>query len=224
MPRRPSQRALSVCILTTHPLVLEEFQRLLGRPSFRCTARQLDPALAIHLQRAQLPPAKVYVVDAHAPRPVTDSLLAAVAEFSPGSRVMLVAAKFGERDAFSAMRLGVRGLLTYADAREQLARAVQAVGAGGFWVPRRLLSHFVDQVLGMDRRRGAYSRPANLSKREQEIFDGLLENLANKEIASRLNISERTVKFHVSNVLAKFGVRRRADLILHCMQTHPSGP
>jgi DNA-binding NarL/FixJ family response regulator len=45
-----------------------------------------------------------------------------------------------------------------------------------------------------------------------------LENLANKEIASRFNISERTVKFHVSNLLSKFGVRRRADLILLCYQ------
>jgi DNA-binding CsgD family transcriptional regulator len=43
-------------------------------------------------------------------------------------------------------------------------------------------------------------------------------NLANKEIGNKLNISERTVKFHVSNLLNKFGVRRRADLILLCYQ------
>lgn len=46
----------------------------------------------------------------------------------------------------------------------------------------------------------------------------MLENLSNKEIACKLNISERTVKFRVSNLLAKFGVRRRADLILLCYQ------
>src|SRR5205814_9232961 len=46
----------------------------------------------------------------------------------------------------------------------------------------------------------------------------LLENLSNKEIASKLNIAERTVKFHVSNLLSKFGVRRRADLILLTFQ------
>ena len=39
-----------------------------------------------------------------------------------------------------------------------------------------------------------------------------------EEVAERLHISERTVKFHVSNLLAKFGVRRRADLILLCYQ------
>jgi DNA-binding CsgD family transcriptional regulator len=42
----------------------------------------------------------------------------------------------------------------------------------------------------------------------------VLENLSNKEIAGQLNISERTAKFHVSNILAKFGVQRRADLIV----------
>jgi DNA-binding NarL/FixJ family response regulator len=60
--------------------------------------------------------------------------------------------------------------------------------------------------------------PNELSRREQEVLSSLLENLANKEVAERLHISERTVKFHVSNLLAKFGVRRRADLILLCYQ------
>jgi DNA-binding NarL/FixJ family response regulator len=57
-----------------------------------------------------------------------------------------------------------------------------------------------------------------LSQREQEVLDALLGSRVNKEIGSRLNISERTVKFHVSNILSKFGVRRRADLILLCYQ------
>ena len=65
---------------------------------------------------------------------------------------------------------------------------------------------------------------AELSRREQEVLDSLLENLANKEIGSKLNISERTVKFHVSNLLSKFGVRRRADLILLCYQKRGAKP
>ena len=50
-----------------------------------------------------------------------------------------------------------------------------------------------------------------------------MDNLANKEIGSRLGISERTVKFHVSNVLRKFHVRRRADLILLGLQSTVHG-
>jgi DNA-binding CsgD family transcriptional regulator len=49
------------------------------------------------------------------------------------------------------------------------------------------------------------------------VLEALLENLSNKEIADRLHISERTAKFHVSNLLAKFRLRRRQDLILHCL-------
>jgi DNA-binding CsgD family transcriptional regulator len=51
-----------------------------------------------------------------------------------------------------------------------------------------------------------------VSRREQEVLDGVLQNLANKEIAVRLHVSERTVKFHVSSLLAKFGVTDRVAL------------
>ncbi|MDQ2970452.1 MAG: helix-turn-helix transcriptional regulator [Acidobacteriota bacterium] len=53
-----------------------------------------------------------------------------------------------------------------------------------------------------------------MSPREREVHELLMENLSNKEIAKRLHMSERTVKFHVSNLLGKHGVKRRADLIL----------
>ncbi|HYW67203.1 MAG TPA: LuxR C-terminal-related transcriptional regulator [Candidatus Dormibacteraeota bacterium] len=52
-----------------------------------------------------------------------------------------------------------------------------------------------------------------LTRREQEVLDGILRSLANKEIASELNLSERTVKFHVSSLLAKFKVRGRMELM-----------
>ena len=48
-----------------------------------------------------------------------------------------------------------------------------------------------------------------LTRREEEVLDGILRSLANKEIANELNLSERTVKFHVSSLLAKFKVRGR---------------
>ncbi|GAC1624087.1 MAG: hypothetical protein PVS2B2_08220 [Candidatus Acidiferrum sp.] len=52
-----------------------------------------------------------------------------------------------------------------------------------------------------------------LTRREEEVLDGILHSLSNKEIASGLNLSERTVKFHVSSLLAKFKVRGRLELI-----------
>jgi DNA-binding CsgD family transcriptional regulator len=54
--------------------------------------------------------------------------------------------------------------------------------------------------------------PASLSPRQKEILRAVLCDQANKEIASRLNITVRTVKFHISSLLAKFGVENRTEL------------
>lgn len=58
----------------------------------------------------------------------------------------------------------------------------------------------------------AVSRPASLSPRQSEILLSVIRNRANKEIASKLNITVRTVKFHISSLLSKFGVDNRAEL------------
>ncbi len=52
-----------------------------------------------------------------------------------------------------------------------------------------------------------------LTRREEEVLSGLMKSLANKEIAATLNLSERTIKFHVSSLLAKFHVRGRMELV-----------
>ena len=52
-----------------------------------------------------------------------------------------------------------------------------------------------------------------MSPREREVLECVLRNLSNKEIGARLNVSERTVKYHVSALLAKFNVRDRVSLM-----------
>lgn len=51
-----------------------------------------------------------------------------------------------------------------------------------------------------------------LTPRERQVFEGLLSAETNKEIAQRVHMSERTVKFHVSHLLEKFGVKTRGEL------------
>ncbi len=72
----------------------------------------------------------------------------------------------------------------------------------------RLLAR-ADELLEQGR---TIAGPATLSPRQREILNAVLCNHANKEIATRLNISVRTVKFHVSSLLSKFGVENRAEL------------
>jgi DNA-binding CsgD family transcriptional regulator len=57
-----------------------------------------------------------------------------------------------------------------------------------------------------------------LTRREEEVLNGVVRSLANKEIAASLNLSERTVKFHVSSLLAKFRVRGRMELVREAAQ------
>jgi len=52
-----------------------------------------------------------------------------------------------------------------------------------------------------------------ITRREEEVLGGIMRSLANKEIAASLNLSERTIKFHVSSLLAKFRVRGRMELV-----------
>lgn len=61
----------------------------------------------------------------------------------------------------------------------------------------------------------------SLSLRQDQVLAGITQNLSNKEIAAKLNISERTVKFHVSALLQKFDVRGRVDLMLEAANILP---
>jgi len=205
-------------------MVLDEFRRLLEDSGFHIVSKQLESMLAPDLRNLEVPRASVYVVDAHAARQATGALLGNVLDRFPTARLLVVGDKLKEEDSYTLLRQGVKGILNYEEAREQLPRALPLVANGGFWVPRTVLSRFVDSILSTTQgRRLRGDSPAELSRREQEVLNGLLENLANKEVADRLHISERTVKFHVSNLLAKFGVRRRADLILLCFQRRAAG-
>jgi DNA-binding CsgD family transcriptional regulator len=61
-----------------------------------------------------------------------------------------------------------------------------------------------------------------LTRREEEVLNGVVRSLANKEIAASLHLSERTVKFHVSSLLAKFRVRGRMELVREAAQQLPA--
>ena len=209
---------LTVCVLSPHPLVLSEFERILAKAQYKVVVKQLESTLAPDLRNLEPPRAQVYVIDAHAAKQATGALLTNLVERCPESRLLVVGEQHSDANSFAMLRLGVKGLLTYVEARDQLVRALPLVAAGGFWVPRSLLSGFVDSILTGQGRRLKTDSVTNLRRREQEVLDSLLENLSNKEIASKLNIAERTVKFHVSNLLSKFSVRRRADLILLTFQ------
>jgi DNA-binding NarL/FixJ family response regulator len=210
-----AKRAL---LLSPHPLALDALSRALS--SFG--EARFEPVrlpLSAHPDLSQLAaePGSLCIVDACYPPVAAERVVALVMAAVSAARALVLTDVVDDTLAFRLLRLGVKGLVPYERTDEQLLPALQAVARGGFWVPRELLSRFVDSLLQTGAARHTL-HPAGLSSRENDVLDCLLANLSNKEIASRLSISERTVKFHVSNLLGKFGVQRRADLILQAYQ------
>ena len=203
-----------VCVYSSHPIALSQLVRLLTEDRLPVEARRLEYGHISNPAGLEVTPSSVYVIEAFerggAVRVVAEAILAR----DDKARLLVVMEKCGEGEAFPLLQLGVKGIVCYSELDRDLSRAVRELAAGGFWVPRLVLSRFVDTTLAAGRRPRLVSSNTDLSRREREVHDYLMENFSNKEIARRLNVGERTVKFHVSNLLGKHGVKRRADLIL----------
>jgi DNA-binding NarL/FixJ family response regulator len=215
--RPADRRRPAVCLFSFHPLLASEFERLLSGGDFRLIERRLRTDGMPDLAELNVPQASVYVLEAHANREVTNAVAAEVLSRKPRGRLVVVSEKLPEAIAFPLLRIGVKGFVRYVEVAGLLSRVLREVAGGGFWVPRSLLSRFVDSTVGRSRPARPLPGTTRLSRREREVFDLLLENLSNKQIAAKLQLSERTAKFHVSNLLAKYGVKRRADLIVLCL-------
>jgi len=218
---RPSRRKLF--LFCRHPVAQEQFTRLLKRTDFH----------VVLCRELLLPEAGAEAFDADEPclAVVDASDIIATLEFvrmlrleQRTAHLLVLLPKLEDSVTSPLLRLGVKGLLTYQQAPRELARAAHQVEAGMYWVPRELLTRFVESILPELRGCKSLDSEVNISRREGEVLDLLLDNLSNKEIASKLFISERTVKFHVSNLLSKFGVQRRADLIVRWMQRTSAFP
>lgn len=208
-----SPQPTTVCLLSSDPLLIADFQGLLylGGFQFRTTVlngKSLDDT------SVDLPPASVYAIDAPADAEVAEAVITDLLSRYPGARILMVAANFSEESAFPLLAKGVRGLMRRGDIREQLSSALTAISVGGFWVPRTLLARFVDSVIGTVRRTHFALGQVELSENEQALLNGVLANLPDWEIAKKLRVPEAEIGFRISLLARKFGVRRRDDLVL----------
>ena len=107
---------LKVCLLSPHPMVLDEFKRLLENSGFQISPKLLESMLAPDLRHLEVPKAAVYVVDAHAARQATGALLGNILERNENARLIVVGDKLKETDSHALLRQGVKGILTYVEA------------------------------------------------------------------------------------------------------------
>ncbi|HXE75910.1 MAG TPA: response regulator transcription factor [Candidatus Xenobia bacterium] len=125
--------------------------------------------------------------------------------------VLLPAQSFNDEACLRLLYLGIEGVLGASDrlARDLLA-AVQAVAGGDLWAPARVLNLYKQQTEWI--RSQEFHQRFALTGRENQVLQLMLRRLSNKEIGEALGISERTVKFHVSNILAKLHLDSRQRL------------
>lgn len=102
----------------------------------------------------------------------------------------------------------ISGLFFTDTDQEQLIRGLECLIKGEYWVPRRLLHHFLEK----NRRAPSVKHTdIKLTKRERQILRLIKNGATNLDIAEALDVSEHTVKSHLYNVYKKIGVRNRLE-------------
>lgn len=127
-----------------------------------------------------------------------------------------------ERHIQAALQAGAAGFLLKDAAPTELITAIRAVAAGDAVlapaVTRRVLAEFVDK--GPAYRRAAQQRLELLSPRERQVADAVSQGMSNADIGRDLQMTEATVKAHVSRSLTKLGLTNRVQLALLTYQAH----
>jgi len=133
----------------------------------------------------------------------------------PEVKVVVLTSYAGEESVLPAVRAGVAGYLLKDVGPAELADAVRAVHAGGASLAPGVAATVVRSVAG------AVPEPAAaLTPREREVLRLIARGRSNRLIARDLALSEKTVKAHVSAILAKLGVTDRTQAALYAVRHH----
>jgi DNA-binding NarL/FixJ family response regulator len=145
------------------------------------------------------------------------------------ARVIVLTPVFIEDEEIALLKAGAKGCCRRGIDPDSLQQVLSVTANGGVWVTRSLLPRLVNDLRKyVDTHRKPAETPANdvlaeLTQREREIVRLIVEGASNKEVASSLNISERTVKGHLSNVFQKLGVSDRLKLVLFVREGRIAG-
>ncbi len=129
----------------------------------------------------------------------------------PDTEVLALTSVLEDASVVGAVRAGAIGYLLKDTDADALCRAIKAAAAGQVQLTPQAAARLMQAV-------SAAESPEALTERETEVLRLLAQGKANKEIARGLNISEKTVKVHVSNILSKLGVQSRTQATLYAIR------
>jgi len=132
----------------------------------------------------------------------------------PDVEVVILTTYDDDDDIVQGLRAGARGYLLKDSGREALFDAIRAAARGESLLPSAVIEKVVAHLSEPQA-----TKTEALSEREREVLVFLAQGAANKEIAHRLHITERTVKAHVTSIFNKLGVNSRAEAVAVAMRT-----
>ena len=148
----------------------------------------------------------------------------AIRKLKPETKIVVLSRSPNAKEGISLLRAGAWGYCEKAIDPLSLKKAVVMLQKGEVWVKRNLVSHLIGELARLTRRRkkdsaGHDTRLSTSTPREREVVLLIGEGVTNKEVASRLMMTEHTVKAHMTTIFRKLGLSGRVQLALLANQS-----
>jgi DNA-binding NarL/FixJ family response regulator len=196
-----------VFLLEQHPLAAMYLKQVLCKAG----GLKVQTCPSLPLERPSMKDASSVVVIDNAQfsiHPV--GYLHSLAAIFPFARILILGNSVSTDELCRLLFLGVHGFVTYAEIEGELIRSVRALAKGQLWIHRKALTRFANLAAELSRSK---MTPRLFTRREWEVVGLLERRLADKQIAAALKISERTVRYHLTQIFDKLGVRDRWSVV-----------
>lgn len=201
-------------IADDHALTRAGIRRLLeSEPDMEVVGEAADGLQA--LAEAQDLGPQVILMDVRMPGMDGVEALRQVRAAHPDLRVLMLSASGEDEAVFESLKAGASGYVLKDVAPQEFVRAIRAVARGETLLAPGLAGRLVDRFGRLAR--GESARPA-LTAREAEVLHALANGLRNKEIARQLQVSERTVTFHLEHIFQKLQVSNRTEALSRALE------
>jgi two-component system NarL family response regulator len=192
---------LKVLVADDHPVVRRALVDVINNePDMRVICESGNGRDAVTKAAAEQP--DVCLLDLRMPEMDGIQVMKAIQERVPNARLVIFSSYNTQEDVFRAIEAGAQGYVLKEAPVEDIIASVRAVGGGGIWIPHKVGAKLAKRVSDQD-----------LTPREREVLGVLAVGKSNKEIGAIFNISEATVKVHVTHILEKLHVSSRAEAI-----------
>jgi len=206
---------IRIAVADDHPFILDGLEQLFrAEQDIEIVSRSLNGEEALEAVRELRP--DVLVLDVRMPKLDGIALLARMQELQLPTRVVLLTASLDDARLLEAFRLGACGLVLKESAPRLLVQSVRQVASGEQTWNGKAIAGALRLVL--QREQAAAAASSMLTPREREVTKLVAEGLRNKEIATRLDITEGTVKFHLHGIYEKLRIDGRYALISYARE------